>query len=157
MHGCGQHTGMLARAIVVDRPRIAAGAQQLACRAFVQRPLRPASKQRLVHSGLATHRFDMDRVAAMGRASNRELLVAKAEGVCGPAFDEWDRLQHLNCRAGKHRALDVAQCQQAASIRVRDGDGAAVPALDERAAHYLDENRIIVRHQVLGGSVLHDL
>ena len=52
MHGCGQHAGMLAGAIIVDRARALARAQELARRVLADWPVRTAGKIALVETGL---------------------------------------------------------------------------------------------------------
>ena len=72
----------------MDRPRSAAGAGDPTLGGLAERPMRPASEQRLVHAPFveqAPHRLDMDGITAMGRARDRELRLAKRESVRGIA------------------------------------------------------------------------
>ena len=84
----------------------------------------------------------MAGLAAVRGAGQRQFLQAEAVAVGGAAFDQRQRLQRLDRRARKDRPLDVAQRQHARAVGVDHRDRAGMPALDQRAAQDLDQNRI---------------
>ena len=99
MHRRGEHARMLARAIIVDRARTLACAQELARRILADWPVRAAGEIALVETGLgeqASHRLDMLSVAAVRGASDRKLVLAKRERVRRSAFDQRQRLHRLD-------------------------------------------------------------
>ncbi len=115
--------------------------------------MRAASEQRLVHARFAeqaSHRFEMDGVAAMGRARDRKLRLAEREGVRGAALDERHRLERLDGGAGKHRTLDSPS---ASSTRPSVSATATAPrwTLSISAPRdHLDKDRIVVSHLTAG-------
>ena len=77
------------------------------------------------------------------RARDRELRLAERERIRGTALDERHRLQRLDGRARKDGTLDIAEREYHASLGIRDGDRAAMNALDQRTTHHLDKDRIV--------------
>ncbi len=145
MDGGGEHTRMLARAIIVDRLRTPARAYQLAHRRLADRPMRAASKIAFVEPGLgeqAAHRLDMQGTAAMRGAGDRKLVIAEPERIGCPALDQQNGLHRLDRRAGKHRSIDIAKSKQEPAIGIGDGNRARMPALDEAASDDFDERWI---------------
>ena len=84
----------------------------------------------------------MRRLAAVGRAGERNLLIAEPVALRRAAFDERQRLQGLHRRARIDRPRHVTKRQHGRAIGIRDGDGPAMAAFDEPPAHHLDKNRI---------------
>jgi hypothetical protein len=89
-----------------------------------------------------SHRHDMLRIAAMGRASDRKLVLAKSESIGAPALHERNGLQRLDGRAREYRTLHVAEREQEAAVGVSDSDCARVSALDDGPSDDLDEHGI---------------
>ena len=154
---------MLARAVVVQRRRRAAGARQRLRRGLVQRPVGAAGERAGVEPGRAQHALDagdMRRLAAVRRAGERELLVAEAVAVGAARLDQHQRLQRLDGRAGKHRRRDVAERQHGRAVGVDHRHGAAVAALDQVAARHFDQDRIghrrLRRNPVVATFAKHD-
>ncbi len=142
----GEHAGMLARAVVVDRAGTPSAAQQLARRRLAQRPMRAASQFALRESRLAEQtpdRIEMDAVAAMGRAGDRKLLGVEIEHIGRAALHQRQRLQDLHGRARIDGSRHIAEREQALALRIGDGDGATVTALDETAPEDVDEHRVL--------------
>ena len=86
--------------------------------------------------------LDMRGLAAVGRAGERNLLIAEAVALRRAAFEERQRLQGLHRRARIDRPRHVTKRQHGRAIGIRDGDGPAMAAFDEPTAHHLDKNRI---------------
>ena len=85
----------------------------------------------------------------MRAAGKCDLRRAEAEAIDGAAFEERQRLQRLDRRAGENGAGDVADAGHHLAVGAYDGDGAGVHALDESAARQLDQDRIahgVARH-----------
>src|SRR5262245_63370876 len=102
MDACGEHAGMLAGAIVVDRKRPGAAPHEIAKGLLADRPMRAAGKEALIEpraSEQASHRLDMHAVAAMRGASDRKLGLAEPECIGGAAFDQQNGLERLHRRA----------------------------------------------------------
>jgi hypothetical protein len=97
----------------------------------------------------APHRCEMNGIAAVRGASHGKLVLAKPEGIGGPALNERNGLQRLDGRAGEDRAPDIAKREQQMPLRIGDGDGARMAALDERTSRDLDEDGVV------GGSLAH--
>ena len=109
------------------------------------RPVRAALERADVEPGLGEHPLDdgdVRRLAVVRCAGDRELLVVEAQAVGGAALDQRDRLQQLDGRARKDRAIDVAERDQPLAVGVEHGDGAAMRRLARVAAHRLDEDRV---------------
>src|SRR6185436_8858404 len=98
----GEHAGMFARAIIVDRLRPAPRTHQRTRHFLADWPMRPAGEIALVEPRLgkqAPHCLKMNRVTAMRRASDGKLIIRKIESVGCPALDERNGLHRLDGRA----------------------------------------------------------
>src|SRR5215510_8602070 len=123
MDACGEHAGMLAGAIVVDRKRPGAAPHEIAKGLLADRPMRAASKVALVEaraSEQVSHRLDMDAVAAMRGASHRKLGVAEPERIGGAAFDQRNGLEDFHRGAREDATLNVAKRKGELSGRIGD-------------------------------------
>ncbi len=136
---------VLARAIVVDRARRTTATRQRLRRRLVNWPVRAAFERGGVeprgrkHARCCRH---MIGLAGMRGAGQRQLLGAKAVEVSSTAFHQRERLQRLHRRARIDRGLDVAKRQHWPAAGIDHGDGAGVPAFDQRPAQDLDQNGI---------------
>ena len=99
--------------------------------------------------GLAPPRFgqhrrgrrDMARLAAVRGAGERQFGIAEAVAVGGAALDQRQGLQRLDGGARKDAPADVADRRPPLAAGIDHGDGAAMEALDQRAAGDFDEDR----------------
>ena len=145
MNACGEHAGMLAGAIVVDRKRPGAAPHEIAKSLLADRPMRAAGKVALIDpcaSEQASHRLDMHAVAAMRGAGDRKLGVAQPERIGSAALDQQNRLERLHRGAREDGTFDVAKRECELSGRIGDGDRAGMAAFHELSAHHLDEHGI---------------
>src|SRR4029453_2888923 len=145
MNACGEHAGMLAGAIVVDRKRPGAAPHESAKGLLADRLMRAAGKVALIEAGAseqASHRSDMDAVAAMRGASDRKLGVAKPKRVRRAAFDQRNGLESLHRGAREDAPLNVAKSQPELSGRIGQGDRAGMADFDKLSPHRLDEHGI---------------
>src|SRR5262245_13378736 len=120
MNAGGEHAGMLARAIVVDRKRPGAAPHEIARGLLADWPMRAAGKVALVEaraSEQASHGLDMHAVAAMRGASDRKLGVAKPERLGGAAFDQRNGLENFHRGAREDATVNVAKCERELSGR----------------------------------------
>ena len=92
----------------------------------------------------------VQRIPAVRTAGQRDLGISEAQVVGCAGGHEGQGLRRLHRRPGKHGALHVAHCEQAAAGRVDDRDAAAVPGFDGCATGDLDKDRI-GRRGVLAG------
>ena len=101
-----------------------------------RRDIEPSPRQH------ARDTFDVCRLAAMRGTGERELLIAKRVTVGGARFYKRERLQRLDRRTRKYRLCNVANGQHRRTVRINDGNGAAMAALYQRTTGHLDKNRI---------------
>ena len=104
-----------------------------------------ALQRRFFQPCLGKHRLrklDMHGLSVVGGAGERQLAVAEAEGISGPAFNQRQRLDRLHGRAREDRAPDISDLEHGATVRVVNGHGAAVPAFHILSTENFDENRI---------------
>ena len=147
-----EHSGMLARAIVVDRAGALAALHQFAKGLVADRPMRAAGKIGFVEPRLAEqafHRLDMRAIAVMRGASNRKLGIAEPKRIGGPALDERNGLQRFHRGTREDRPLHVAERENEPPRRIGDGDRPRMTALDDPSPHHLDE------HGIGGGAHAH--
>ncbi len=107
--------------------------------------MRAAFERRRLEPGAREHArcdLDMRRFPAMAGAGERQFLVAEAEPVGRPAFEQHQRLDRLHGRARIDRLPHIAERHNRRAIGIDDRHGTAVPALHLRPAHHLDNNRI---------------
>jgi len=90
----------------------------------------------------APHGIDMDRLAAMRGAGERDLGIAQTEPLGGAGLHQRQGLQRLYGRAREDRAVDVAPGTHHAAGGIDHGCGAGVTALDHLAAGRLDQDWI---------------
>jgi hypothetical protein len=143
--GDAQEASVLAGAIVVQRRRLA-GARHRGDRGLRHRPVGAAAQRRGIEPGLRQHARDprdMPRLAGMRGAGQRQLFVAEAESVGGAGLDQRQGLQRLDRGARENRRCHIADGQHASAVGIGHGDGAAMPALDQRPAQDFDQNRVI--------------
>src|SRR5262245_49772448 len=108
----GEHAGVFARTIIVDRLRPAPRTHQHTRHFLADWPMRPAGEIALVEPCLreqAPHCLKMNLVTAVRRASDGKLIICKIESVGCTALDEWNGLHRLDCRARVDEAFDVAK------------------------------------------------
>ena len=86
--------------------------------------------------------FDMHRLTVVRSAGERDFGIAKPIRIRRPRFDERNGLQRLDGRAGKHRRIDVAQCQHLLAGDVHSHDRAAMATFDRVAAPDVCKYRI---------------
>jgi len=94
-----EHTGMLARAIIVDRLRAAPRLDQRPRGLVAHRRMNAAGEIILIEPGLieqASHRRDMQIITAMGGACDRQLLIVEPKRVSRPALDQRHGLQRFH-------------------------------------------------------------
>ena len=136
---------VLARAVVVQCRRLGAGAAERCCGRPMHRRVRAATQRRSIKACALEHRCrgrHVTGLAAMGRTGERQLLIGEPIAIGGARFDQRQRLQGLHGRARKHRAIDIAERQHTRAVRIHDRDRAAMAALHQHAAQYLDQNGI---------------
>ena len=115
-----------------------------------------AFERPFVAPGLGEHRArgrHMVFAARVGRAGERDLLVAQAQAVGRAAFDKRHGLQRLDRRARIDRALGVAEDHDDAAIRVDDRAGAAVGGFNPLSARGLDDHRVRHHSSPRGGRI----
>jgi hypothetical protein len=143
--GDAQKSGVLARAVVVQRRRLDAGRRHATLDRFAIRPMRAALQRLDIEPGLGEDTGDQRGVlglAIVRGASDCELVVAETELVGGAALDQRQGLQHLDGRARKDGPLDIAERGDHPAIGVEYGDRAAMRRFARPAAHRFDQNRI---------------
>ena len=143
--GEADEAGMLARAVVVQRPRRSARRRQRARRSRVVRPVRAAFQAGVVASRLRQHRprrRDMQRLAAVRGAGQRDLRIGQTEQVRRPARHQRQRLQRLHRRAREHGFVDVAGLPDDAAAGIDDRQRAAMGGFAPPAARHLDQDRV---------------
>src|SRR5580658_10073101 len=84
----------------------------------------------------------MCRLAAVGRAAQRQLLVAQGEFIGGARLHQRQRLEGFYRGARKNRRRHIAGGKDFLSGSVDDGDRAAMAAFNEAAADDFDDDRI---------------
>ena len=129
----------------MQRCGLDAGAAERGRGGHMHRRMRAATQIRSIKPDAGEHRLrrrHMTALAAVRRTGERQLLIGDAIAVGGAGLDHAQRLQRLDRRARKYRAIDVAQCEHGATISIHDRDRAAVAAFHDGAAHNLDQNRI---------------
>ncbi len=112
---------MLARAVVVERRGLAAGAGEALRRRCARGPVRAAFQGRLGEAGLGQHGrggLGVARLAGMRGTGQRQFRMAEAIAVGGSALDQRQGLQRLDGRARIDRLLDVADREDDAACRV---------------------------------------
>jgi hypothetical protein len=92
------------------------------------------------HGGGDRHVF---RLARMGGAGERDLLVGQAVSLRDAALDQGQGLDGLHGGARKDVALHVPEGQDRAAVGIDDGHAAAMAGFDQIAARDVDEERII--------------
>ena len=143
VHGRRQHTGVLARTVVVRPRRPRPGADQFVGGGAIQRRVRTAGE---VVGAQAQPRqprrrpLDVSLLAVVRRAGERHVLGRDPEGVGGPGLDQRQRLDRLHRRAREDEAV-VRPARDDGTPGVGDDDPHAVPALDPLAAINLDAAR----------------
>ena len=123
MNACGEHAGMLAGAIVVDRKRPGATPHEIAKGLLADRPMGAAGKVALIEaraSEQASYRLDMHAVAAMRSARDRKLGLAKPERIGGAALDQQNGLERFHRGAREDGTLDVANRECELTGRIGD-------------------------------------
>ena len=85
----------------------------------------------------------MTRLAAVRRTGERQFVFGESVAIGGAALDQPQRLQCLDRRAWKHRAVDIATRERSSAIGIHDRDRAAMAAFDHGAAQNLNQNRIV--------------
>ena len=149
--GEAQESGVLARAVVVQRGRLAPGGGDRAGDRLDARPVGAALERACVEAGLGEHARDHGDVlglAVVRRAGDRELLVVELEALRGAALDQRNRLQHLDRRARKDQPLDVAERDDPMAVGVDDDDRAAMRRFARVASRRLDQDRVHARSAV---------
>ena len=140
-----QHAGMLSRAIIVDRRWTPPGALELPRRAVAHRQMRAASQASFLNARLgqqASHGGEMFRLPAMRAAGNGEFAIVETIRIRRTTLDQRNGLHQFHRRARKHWNLDIAEGERNIAVRIRDRDGAAMDAFDQRPPFHLDEDRI---------------
>ncbi len=143
--GEADEAGMLARAVVVERRRLASGTGEGVCRGGARGPVRAAFECRFSQPRLRQHArggLDVARLAAMRGAGEGQFGVAEAVAIGGAALDEGQRLQRLDGGAWIDRLVDVADGEDDLAVGVADHCRTAMDAFDHVAAQNLDEDGI---------------
>ena len=91
------------------------------------------------------------RLTAVRGAGQRQFLVGQLQRVGRAAGHQRQRLQHLDRRARKDRAVDVAQRGVQRAVSVDDGHRAAVGRLDDAATPGLHQHGMGVQGGVHPG------
>ena len=91
---------------------------------------------------------DVDVLALMAGAGERQFLVGQVELVDGAGGDHGEGLHRLDGRARKHRAFDVAGGGDDVAPGIGDDEGAAMAVFDPVAADHFSEDGIgVVAHR----------
>ena len=109
------------------------------------RPMRAAAQVGRRKPGFRQHALDasdMRSFAAMRGASERQFLIAQAEAIGRALLDQRQGLQRLHRGTRKYRRRHVAESENGPAFGIGHGNGAAVPAFDQRPARHFDQNRI---------------
>jgi hypothetical protein len=69
-------------------------------------------------------------------------MIGKPISIGSAGLDQPQRLQRLDGRTRKHRAIDIAAHERSSTISIHDRDRAAMAAFDDGTAQYLYQNRI---------------
>ena len=85
---------------------------------------------------------DMVLASRVGRAAERNLLVAQTEPIRSAACDERQGLQRLDGGARINRSIGVAKGHHHPAVRIDDRARPAMGGFDEVAAHGLDDHRV---------------
>ena len=83
---------------------------------------------------------DMLLAARVGRAAERNLLLAQTEAVRGAACDKRQGLQRLDGGARINGSIDVAKGHHHPAVRIDDRARPAMDGFDKVAAHGLDDH-----------------
>src|SRR5215469_10436054 len=135
---------MLAGTIVVQRRR-RTGSRHCGGRGLRDRPMCAAAQVGRHEPDFRQYPLDagdMRGFPAMRGASERQFLVAQAKTIGRALLDQWQRLQRLHRGTRKYRRRHVAKSKNTTALRVGHGNGAAVPAFDQRSANHVDQNGI---------------
>ena len=147
--GEAEEAGVLARAVVVQRARLAARRRRArcatssiaasACRIRARSASSPALASMRSTTAMCAGSPLCEAQASASSSSSRPSAVG------GAALDQRQRLQHLDGRAREDRPLDVAERGDDRAVGIDDGDRAAVHRLARVAAHGFDEDRVVHR------------
>jgi hypothetical protein len=124
-----QHAGVFARTVVVQRRRRLARRAKVCRRLVVVRQVRAAEQVLFIELALAQHRRrggHMQRLAAMRRARQRDLLGREVVFIDAAVFEQRNGLKRLGCRAQTTAHGRIAgECDEL-SASIDDGDRSAV-------------------------------
>ena len=129
----GEHTGMLAGAIVVQRREFDSGRRQFLAHGVIDRRMNPALERvggaadPLEHVGDGG---DVTRLAGMAGAKKRDLLRRVPEALDPAAGDEGQRLQRLQGASRGRQEMRIASGEQQPTVAVDDRDRSIVHAID---------------------------
>ena len=138
-----QHRAVLAGAVVVQRRRLHAAGHQRAGGRLVQRGVRPAEEVLRAEADPPeepARRLDVERLAAVGAARQRQLGVGHREAVGGAGEHGGERLDRLRRGAEEHRRVHVARRGDQPSL-APDRHADSVVALDDAGAGEQDAGR----------------
>src|SRR5215211_4112945 len=154
----GEHPGVLARAVAVDRTRLFAATDQPVRFGFIQWQMGAALQVILGQAGLIQDRPDGGKVRLLGvvrGAGHGEFPIRKPEGVGGAREDERQGLERLGRGAGVDVGFGIANGLEYVAIRITDGETPAVDALEKCAARYGRDWSILGQAGVLGHLAIH--
>jgi hypothetical protein len=141
LHTVREHAGVLAGTVVVNAAWLLAGTQHGVRGRLVQREVRTAGEHRVGHRRLRQDRAGgrhMERLPAMRRGAQRQLLAGELETRDAAGLDERQGLEHLDRRPHEAVVRRVAGAGDQSLFGVRDRDVDAVNGLDHLAADRLD-------------------
>ena len=103
----------------------------------------------------ASHRLDMYRFPRVRGAGKRKLFFTYVECIRCPAFNQWQRLQGLDCRAEIDRTVNFSPASHHLTRRIAYGSRDKMTALHHRPACHRHGKRKTCR--IIRGMVIHIL
>jgi hypothetical protein len=138
----GDKASVLARAIVMDAARLFATPDHLFGYRLIAHRMGTAREILLAKSEPrepCRHAPCMHGLAGMGRASERNFLVADVKGLGRSRFEQRERLDGLEGGTRINRDGYIAKREDDIALRIGQGDGPAMHALHQRAAGQFDK------------------
>src|SRR5439155_6914688 len=129
----GEHTGVLAGAIVVQRREFDSGRRQFLAHAVMDRRMNPALERVGGAADPLEHvrdGSDVARLARMAGAKKRDLLRRVPEALDPAAGDEGQRLQRLERASRGRQEMRIAGGEQQPAVAVDDRDRSIVDTID---------------------------